>query len=130
MLPIFLKLYVHQILQFLIKKSIYYFYPSANRGTGTVVIIDLIPMQNMLRGLRRSQRLWFYYIWYLQVMIAYKLDGKLSRLGWGEVFVPLHVSLFGLILGSFGSKGGNKCKFTHIAPYLNMEGRSLFEMKS
>ena len=32
------------------------FYPSARRG---IVMIFHIPMQNMLRGLRRFQRLWF-----------------------------------------------------------------------
>lgn len=45
-----------------------------------------------------------------QVLLAYRLDG-FNNLSWEYIFIPLHISIFALIIGSFGSKGGNKCKY-------------------
>ncbi|CAK8683650.1 transmembrane protein 185B-like [Clavelina lepadiformis] len=45
-----------------------------------------------------------------QVLLAYKLDG-INNSPWPSVFIPLHISLFALIIGTFGSKGGNKWWF-------------------
>lgn len=45
-----------------------------------------------------------------QVLLADKLDGDLSSLPYTVISIPLFMGLFALILLSFNSKGGNKCK--------------------
>lgn len=45
-----------------------------------------------------------------QVLLADKLDGDLRSLKYSIVSIPLFIGLFSLILLSFNSKGGNKCK--------------------
>lgn len=47
-----------------------------------------------------------------QVLLADKLDGDLRSLPFSIVSIPLFVGLFSLILLSFNSKGGNRCKST------------------
>lgn len=46
-----------------------------------------------------------------QVLLADKLDGDLKSLPFTIISIPLFMGLFALILLSFNSKGGNKCKF-------------------
>lgn len=46
----------------------------------------------------------------LQVLLAYRLD-NMNQLPWVNIFIPLYISLLALIWSSFGSKGGNKCKY-------------------
>lgn len=45
-----------------------------------------------------------------QVLLADKLDGDLNSLPFTVISIPLFMGLFALILLSFNSKGGNKCK--------------------
>lgn len=45
-----------------------------------------------------------------QVLLADKLDGDLRALPFTVISIPLFMGLFALILLSFNSKGGNKCK--------------------
>lgn len=45
-----------------------------------------------------------------QVLLADKLDGDLKALPFTIISIPLFMGLFALILLSFNSKGGNKCK--------------------
>lgn len=47
-----------------------------------------------------------------QVLLADKLDGDLKSLPFTIISIPLFMGLFALILLSFNSKGGNKCKST------------------
>jgi len=57
---------------------------------------------------------------FFQVLLAYKLDGS-SVYNWKEIFYPLHISLFALMLSSFGSKGGNRWWFgmrSEFCPFL------------
>ena len=44
-----------------------------------------------------------------QVLLSYKLD-DIYQTPWTSLFIPLHISLLALVVGAFGSKGGNKCK--------------------
>nr|CAB3267063.1 transmembrane protein 185A-like [Phallusia mammillata] len=45
-----------------------------------------------------------------QVLLAYRLDGY-NSIPWSNIFIPLHISILALIIGTFGSKGGNKWWF-------------------
>lgn len=49
-----------------------------------------------------------------QVLLADKLDGDLKSLPFTIISIPLFMGLFALILLSFNSKGGNKCKSEHL----------------
>ncbi|XP_002119768.2 transmembrane protein 185A-like [Ciona intestinalis] len=66
-----------------------------------------------------------------QVLLAYRLDG-INQNSWITIFIPLHISIVAMLIGTFCSKGGNKwwfgirmdfCQFMlESCPFLRLYG--------
>uniref|UniRef100_H2Y958 Transmembrane protein 185B n=1 Tax=Ciona savignyi TaxID=51511 RepID=H2Y958_CIOSA len=74
-----------------------------------------------------------------QVLLAYRLD-YVNQNSWITIFIPLHISIVAMLIGTFGSKGGNKwwfgiradfCQFMlETCPFLRLYGNISYKYPS